>query len=326
MKRIIFPEQSLQSLQTYSFQLQQQQEGASADPNTPVKPGEPGDDQKEKIKTPFDEIDLDLLDTNARAAIVKAKEHFATNAKAIESAATDKARAELLQAEVDKIKATANSHSQQQQQQKQSSLQGEPTFEDEVRAQLKAAGITDPNVLEANVKLQLGMFDKFGERVGNTLGKVLEPIQRNNNETTATQIFTDLRQTNSRLQIDEVANDVWAKVDKMVQAGHTPTAEIIANFAKIAHADYLDSNPNSPNLKQQPPPVIQQRQNTATRYTFPGAGHNPQVRPTGVVDDIGGLDAETAAAIGMTKQEWANRGVKVPGVKGGGAGLKITRG
>lgn len=320
MKKIKFPEQS-NPYGWQCFQLQQQQEGASADPNTPVKAGEPGEADKEPIKTPFDEIDLDLLDTNARAAIEKAKTDFATNAKSLEESATHKAKAELLQAEIDKIKATANSNSNPQQQQQQ--LKSEPTFEDEIRQSLREGGITDPQVLEANVKLQLKMFDKFGERVGASLGKVLEPIQRGNNETTATQIFSDLRQSNVRMQIDEVAEAVWTKVEGMIKGGHTPTQAVIENFAKIAHADYLDSNPNSPNLQKPTPPV---RQNTSTRFTFPGAGHNPQVRPTGAVDDLGGLDAETAAAIGSTKQEWANRGVKVPGVKGGGQGLKITRG
>lgn len=315
-----FPEQS-DPYGWQCFQLQQQQEGASADPNTPVKSGEPGDDNKEPAKTPFDEIDLDLLDKDSRAAVEKAMSVFATNAKLIEGAATDKARAELLQAEVDKIKATANANSQQQQQQKSS----EPTFEDEIRQSLKEGGIIDPQILEANVKLQMKMFDKFGERVGASLGKVLEPIQRGSNETAATQMFTELRQSNSRMQIDEVAEAVWTKVDAMIKGGHTPTQGIIENFAKIAHADYLDSNPNSPNLKSTPITPVS-RQNNSTRFTFPGAGHNPQLKPVSVIDDIGGLDAETAAAIGMTKQEWANRGIKVPGMKGGASGLKVTRG
>lgn len=286
-----------------SFQMQQQQEPPAADPNA--------------IPNPFADIDKDLLDDPTRAKIEAAEKSFATIAKDAKEAQGLRAQQALHQAEIDKIKSQANSQATSV---SPSDKKGEQTLEDEVRSfYQEAMPGADPKVIEANVKLEMKKMTAFGNRLGNTLGKVIEPLQANDNTQLATNAFQEARQSSPYMQNDEVAEAVWAKVQNMVKNGHAPSAEIVHNFAKIAHVDYLEKNPNAP-----APVPISRMQTQQTRMTFPGAGHSTQLpvtRPTG--NDP--VDAETAAAVNATIGLWP---VQPKGFdkKSMNNGMHVTRG
>lgn len=285
-----------------AFKQQQQQEppaAGTADPN--------------EIQDPFKGIDLDLLDDATRAKIVEAQKSFATIAKDAKEATGLRAQASVHQAEIEKIRSQAIPTPLQKQ-------SASPTFEDEVRQSYIDAGITDPKVLEANVKLQMKMFDRFGARIGSTVGKALEPLQANDNNQLATLAFQEVRQTSAYMQNDEVAEAVWSKVQNMVNKGAAPDPAVVANFAKIAYVDFMEKNPNTP------PPSPPQRTMTTqtTRLTFPGAGHSTQLPSARQVNNDP-LDPETSAAVNATIGLWPKhpKGFDPKSVPGA---MTITRG
>lgn len=288
-----------------SFQMQQQQEP----PNPPTDPN--------ALQDPFAGIDLDLLDDATRAKITEAQKTFATVANQAKEATSLKAQQATMQAEIDKIRAQSNPTPLQKEPPK-----GEATLEDEVRSfYQEAMPGADPKVIEANVKLEMKKMTAFGNRLGNTLGQVIKPLQENDNNQLAANAFQEARQSSAYMQNDEVAEAVWAKVQNMVKNGHAPSPEIVANFAKIAHVDFMEKNPGAnPN----PPPPRQTMQTQQTRLTFPGAGHAnqpPTARPAG--NDP--MDAETSAAINATIGLWpvTPKGFDKKSINNG---MSVTRG
>lgn len=266
--------------------------------------------------TPFDEIDLDLLDDKARATIIKAKEDFATIAKQAAEAGDLKAKHEVMQGEIDKIRAQANQQPHREQTK-------ELTLEEEIAKVYTDAGI-EANQVAKLAKMQTDIFTKFGARMGNSIGSVLQPLQQQTQENAATQTFSELRFSDPRLQNDEVAQATWDKVQKMIGAGQSPSAEVIVNLGKIAYADLLEKDPNAHQQQQQAPPP-KPPLNTQTRHTFPGAGHHtilPQRQ-----QQTEQLDSDTQAAIAATGQLWVDQGFRVPGLKTNGSNKQVvTRG
>lgn len=297
-----FPEQSDHHVWQPLKQQQQQ------DPPTP-----PADSNA--VQDPFAGIDLDLLDDATRAKITEAKASFATIAKDAKEAQTLRGQVALHQTEIEKIRAQANNPNPSPLQKQQAT----PTLEDEIRQAYIDAGVTDQKVLEANVKLQMKVLGGFGNRLGATVGKALEPLQANDNNQIATQAFQEVRQSSQYMQNDEVAEAVWSKVQNMVKNGHAPSAEVVANFAKIAYVDFIEKNPNTP-----PPTPPRQMQTQQTRLTFPGAGHSSQL-PIPRTNQNDSLDAETSAAVNATVGLWPKQ---PKGFAGAGAnnGMHVTRG
>lgn len=307
----MFPEQAdHQAWHPFIEQQQQdppEQETDDVDPNLP--------------ESPFKNVDKDLLDDEARGKIEAAEaKYFAAFKK---DAEIEKLKADHA-VEIDKIKKSANSaHLQTQQTQQKTE---EQTFEDEIRTQLKAAGIVDPGVLEANVKLQKGMFEKFGQRFGKTIENVLQPLQQTQFANEATSAFNELRADDENFAHDEVAQSVWDKVSELVEKGVNVTKETIENLGHIHYGKFIRANPDAkPEAKITIQPRQQQRMNTQTRHTFPGAGHSATVPIKQANNALEGMDAETAAAMELTQQEWANGGVKVKGLKLQSP-LRVTRG
>lgn len=318
MKNI--PRARLQSLQTrfpeqddslvsswHPFIEQQQQEGEVKKEDAPA--------------SPFAGIDKDLLDDATRKIIDDAEAKYAPIAKAAAEAETLKAQNAIHVAEIEKIRKNSNPVQQQHQTTQRTE---EQTFEDEIRTQLKAAGITDPAVLEANVKLQKGMFENFGKRMGRSVEQVLQPLQQTQFSNEATNAFNELRASDENFTHDEVAQSVWDKVSELIEKGVSVSKETIENLGHIHYGKFMRANPDAKPTKVEIQPRTQQRVNTQTRHTFPGAGHSTTPLKQ-ASNDLEGMDAETAAAMTATKHEWANSGVKVKGLEGQKQ-IRVTRG
>lgn len=304
----LFPEQADHQV-WQPFIEQQQQDPPEQKKEDEVDPNLP--------ESPFKNVDKDLLDDEARGKIEAAEaKYFAAFKK---DAEIEKLKADH-QVEIEKIRKNSNPVQQQQQQQRTE----EQTFEDEIRTQLKAAGITDPAVLEANVKLQKGMFENFGKRMGRSVEQVLQPLQQTQFSNEATSAFNDLRDSDTNFAHDEVAQSVWDKVSELIEKGVSVSKETIENLGHIHYGKFMRANPDAKPTKVEIQPRTQQRVNTQTRHTFPGAGHSTTPLKQ-ANNDLEGMDAETAAAMTATKHEWANSGLKVKGLEGQKQ-IRVTRG
>lgn len=284
IKHATFPEQ-LAEIPWQPFIEQQQQE----------EPEQKVDDKKEEedFDDPFKGVDMDILDDATKAKIETARAKLATVAKSNKEATDWRAKEVAMQKQIDDIRKQSNPQQQQQQQNKT------PTLEDEVFQAFKEAGLDDATA-KANTKIQMTILGKFGGRMGNNIEQHLIPLQQQTNENAASNMFEEVRSSDSRMQNDEIAQDVWERVEKMVAAGHLPTPEVIRNFGKLAFVDFMEKNPNTPLPKIQPPIKLQSQ---STRHTFPGAGHStrlPQQQQS--TDDS--LDEETRDAIAATVGGW----------------------
>lgn len=316
------PRARLQSLQTVHC-FPEQIDHLAWQPFVEQQQQDPPEEKKEEVdpnrpESPFKDIDRDLLDDEARGKIEAAEAKFF--AAFDKSSEIDKLKADH-QKEIDGIRKNSNPTT--------TATKTDPaplTMEDEVRAHFKAAGIEDPKVLEANVKLQMGILSKFGDRMGKTLEGVLQPLQKSQNENAATQAFMELRESDENFAIPEVAQAVWDKVQEYIQGGATPTKELIENLGYIHFGKHMKANPDN-KVKIQPRQTTPPRTmpNTQTRHTFPGAGHHA-IQPNRQSNNgLDPMDSETEAAMLATKQEWVSAGIPVKGMKDQKV-IRVTRG
>lgn len=302
MSAVTFPEQ-LAETPWQPFIEQQQQE----------EPEQKTDEKKEEPEydDPFKDVDMDILDDATKAKIETARGKLATIAKTTKEASDWKTKEAAMQKQIDDIRKQSNPHQQQQQSKT-------PTLEEEVYDAFKDAGLDDA-AAKANTKIQMTILGKFGGRMGSNIEQHLIPLQQQTNENAASNMFEEVRSTDPRMQNDEIAQDVWDRVGKMVAAGHLPTPEVIRNFSKLAYVDFIDKNPNTPLPKIQPPIKLQSQ---STRHTFPGAGHSTRL-PVQQQSTDDSLDEETRDAIAATVGGWP---IKPKGFDKADKKVFVTRG
>lgn len=263
------------------------------------------DQQQQDYKSPLDDVDADLLDDETAEKVQKANAELQRLQKLVATQTGLGDTVTKLQQEIARLQQGQQQQNQQQQQ------NNEPTFEDEVYDELVASGYPKDNNTRAIAKANAKVFARYSERSQEHFNKQLEPLAGRVIEQQLTQDFQALQEANEAMEIPEVAQEVWNRVNNMSKKGLEVNQAVMHNVMKMVHYDYLQ-NPNQQNQQQQqqrqtaPPPRMNQQGNGnggSTRHTYPGAGHMVRTpnRSASTGDD---LDPETKAALSTVTQIW----------------------
>lgn len=245
-----------------------------AENNTTTDPN--GGQQKEvEVKTPFDDIDTDLLDDAAIAKIGEAKAQFIkaqTDARNLQTELQQqKEVASRFQSEADKQRAEL----QRLQQPK-----ADPYVE-KAQAFLAARGAS-PEEIQKQAPFYADLFKESVLMAKAEIGADLGPLAGTVILHDANTQFTAARALNPEIMDDEVSQETWEFVQGCVNRGEQLTAQAISNYAKMVFVDKgkHKAQPNVP-APSFVNPAIAQKMNRSTnnsgKFTFPGA----QIVPLG---------------------------------------------
>lgn len=222
-------------------------------------------------------LDPDLLDDESRVKYEDHKKKLQGLQTRLKEAKTTKELLDRVQAELEQLK--QGQHQQHRQQQQQTE---EQTFEQEMVELYVAQGLSREDATKA-AKVNAPIFGKFAERVTGHMGETLAPVASQVVQGRLTQDFSTLQTQDWRVSIPDIAEDVWQKSQNIAKSGGQVSLPVMQNLLKIAYVDFMDKNPDYEFEGGQPPRQPQQQQqqqrppmNNGTRFTFPGAGHNPQ--------------------------------------------------
>lgn len=266
--------------------------------------------QDVKVETPFDKIDMDLLDDATKGQVEKAKADFIRVQAEATSFKTKADQADAYQKELQQLQ-TGMRHQQQTQQQQQNQP---PSFEQRIeKMYIDEFGAT-PEQAKQHAKIQGRIAREMGTDVRQFVDGRVGPLAGNIAMQEASQEFAAL---DYHPEVGEILRDnpelkqtMWEKTTAYVEAGNQVTNDFLVNLAKIVSFGH-NSGSQRTTVTQ---PALQQQQVQGTRYTFPGAGHSVKTPIRGVQQTQ--MDPETAAAAEQTRLMMKSGGTALP---------KITR-
>lgn len=247
-----------------------------------TNPGQSGDQgggdggNGNAVATPFDEIDLDLLDDAAAAKVTKAKADYI---KAQTDSATLQSQLQQQKELTGRFQSEADKQRAELQQLKQ------PTKDPFLAKaeQFLAARGTPPEEIQKAAPFYADLFKESvlmaKEQIGADLGPLAGTVILHDAQTQ----FTAARASIPEIMDDEVSEEVWKFVQQAVQRGEQVPAAAIQNYAKMV---YIDQGKHKQPVKTSAPsfvnPSIAQKMNRSTgnvgtgpRFSFPGASVVP---------------------------------------------------
>lgn len=250
------------------LQQQQQQEGQTDPPASPTPPVVENPPKEEEIKTPFDNIKLDVLDEQQIAQINAGKAQYIETMKQNRAMSTRIQKVEGVaskyQSEADKLK------QQVARLQPQVEAPKATASEKQAREFLSKQGMKSEEI-EKQLPFFSGLLEHAVHIAKEEVGRDLGPMAGAVLQQQATSEFTTARGNSQFLQDGEVAQEVWDKfVVPSMQAGQTVSAAAINDYAKIVWVDkakYQPATPTVPVVPVTPPP----QPNPGANFTFPGA-------------------------------------------------------
>lgn len=261
---------------------------------------------------PFSKIDFDDLPPEIKTQLISAKEKFATlqtssqqSAQQLEAAqrqARDfQSRHDKLAADVQRLTGGQNPQQTQNPQE---------VLVKQIEDILIKRGVT-PEQAKLQAPIHADLLAVRDETLKREIGTGLQPVIGSMLQQQANSAWQQVAANDrlNALQVPEVAQATWDGVLHLLSTGQQVTPEVVANLKNMHYSAHLEANPafqtGAPTLTQQPPmnqpPNQPTYPNTATRFSFPGAGsfvtpptqHDPNAARTT-------LNAETHAALAAT--------------------------
>lgn len=234
------------------------------------------DDGTATVQDPFAGIDLDDLDEGTRKTIQDAQAKFATLQKEAEETkrialATEKqarewqGRYDKMQADIKKAGGGADA-----QQDKQNALltQMEQT--------MIKRGVS-PEQAKIQAPMMMEMMESYGTSLREQIGRELAPMAGSVMQQEATNAWNEALSKDKlgALQNPEIAKQVWANVQSLINTGQPITAAVVTNLRNMAWAEHVETNGVPPTTQPMPnysqPPQLPNFGGGG----YPGAGVNP---------------------------------------------------
>lgn len=277
---------------------------------------------------PFANVDLDLLDDNAKQAITQARTSLQRLQSEAQTASQHQSRADQLQAQIQQYEQQIQSLQQPGQTGTQPQAQ---TDEQKLAAYYQQNGLQKADA-ERVAKLNAGAFNIISEGIQAKMGTALSPVLGRVVQNTAQEAFLSVQQNDpmGMLQIPEVAQATYDQAQAMAGQGQMVDPRVISGIAKIKYIDHLMATGGQPALQPSQNVIPFQSQSNqlhqapminnlnpppqSTRFSYPGAGNLVQSR--GSSQSGLPMDADTAAAVAATIGNWdpkLQQGLKTKG-------------
>lgn len=299
----IYSQEQPEPLILQSLQMQQQQEG-------------PGDQQQQQQQQqqeddPFADMDLSLVPDDVRQAIERSQ------AATKQLRTTHQTLAQQHQQTQQRVQELERGDRTPPQQRQQRDPDEPVTVEQELTDYYIAQGV-DPKQAAQIAKMNSGAFNIMGKRIQGGVQQQLSPIVGRVIEDNAENAFHSVAQgdTLGMLQIPEVAQAFWDRLQGLAQQGNLIEHGMAAGLAKILWTDHITKHglPDTLTTRNEPDTIPFPSKKPMTpavnpqggpQFTYPGSGHHVQVRRSqGANSGVAAYTAEERAAMAATVGDW----------------------
>lgn len=293
-----------------------------ADPNN-----QPQQQNQPQVKSPFEGIDRDLLDSSTREAIEKAERDMADLRGRAAQASTFQSAADTYKAQLEQHQQALQQLQNQQQQNQPNQPNKQLSPIEQLEKDYLDAGLPPENAKQAakiNGVVLTRAFDRYQQQQDQRLAPVIANVVGSNAQEAFTQAFAN--DQHGHYNDPALRQRLWERTQEIANSGNLVSPDMILNLARIFKMEQLESSgfqqvqqqpslqqmqnqqfvnapfvPNSP--LQGLPPTVQ-----GTRFSFPGAGiqarapQQQQSSQTGATND-----PDVLAAMGATVSQWGKK-------------------